>query len=438
MPYYRSVRPGNTLPVTAYLVPSGAEFSPPTSVVISGDHDISWRTKEPLAALVETLERETVEPYSWFIDRKKLAVRAFEKDPRFDPSLIREDKGHHWDRREWSFNGGLNFDWISSGGARVRFTNSALDGGSGYLIPPAPPTDLGSQAAIWYGRMAPVVGEFSLSTFLGELREGLPKLIPSIISRAHFARAAGNDYLNVEFGWKPLLDDLRKIAEILLSASYGLYKPLGAYHRRRELQPVKTFSRTDVSNSLGFQMWGNYLSGLNLIPSSITPTQATRFDIWGQHIVKSELTRWYEGEFTYIPKASFDPKNYFDRLETLLDPELTPSALWELTPWSWLTDWFFQIGGAISAMEAGMSNRILSSYFYAMEEYKSSTELLVTSWRVRSGSSPNLPIRYSQKSTLHTKRRIRGNPFGFTGTSQSPLSVEQSAILGALGLKKIR
>jgi hypothetical protein len=263
-------------------------------------------------------------------------------------------------------------------------------------------------------------------------------LLPDIISKANFARSVGNDYLNVEFGWKPLLDDLRKLAEILLSASYGLYKPLGAYHRRRELRPVKTYSRDDLLNSPSQLVSGNYLSGLDLIPSSVPTFGNTLFDVSGQLIRKSTLTRWYEGEFVYIPKASFDPKSYLDRLDTLMDTGITPAVLWELAPWSWLTDWFFQIGGAISAMEAGMSNRILSTYFYAMEEYEASVELVVTNWRLRSGTSPLLPKWYRQRSAIHTKRRIRGNPFGFTGTSSSPLSVEQSAILGALGLKKTR
>jgi len=288
--------------------------------------------------------------------------------------------------------------------------------------------------------MAPGVTEFSLSAFLGELHEGLPRFIPDLVSRANFARSVGSDYLNIEFGWKPLLDDLRKLAEILTSASYGLYRPLGAYHRKRGLDPVETFTRQDLTNSPAQVVGGNFLRELNLIPSNDIPVGTTLVDVLGGHIVeRSKLTRWYEGEFVYIPKASFDPKNFLDRVDTLMDPKITPSALWELAPWSWLTDWFFQIGGAISAMEAGMSNRVLSTYFYAMEEFQSSVELLSTRMRMRSGTAPDgLPTYYRQKSTLHVKRRIRGNPFGFTGTSSSPLSVEQSAILGALGLTKTR
>jgi hypothetical protein len=373
------------------------------------------------------------------LDRKALAVRAFREDPRFDPSLIREDTGHPWENRKWNFTGGLNFDWGAAAGTTVRFSGSALQSAANdFINPPTSSSDLESQAAVWYGRMAPVVGEFSLSTFLGELREGLPRLLPDIIRRANFARAAGSDYLNVEFGFKPLVDDLRNIAEILMSASYGLYRPLGAYHRQRAAQPIITFDRVELSNSAGYVATGDYLQTLSGIPSSTPMTTERIFDIWGSTVRRSTLKRWFEGEFVYIPKASFDPKNFFDRYETLMKVELTPSVLWELSPWSWLFDWFLQIGGAISAMEAGMDNRVLSTYYYAMEEFTSSVSLSVHMFRLRSGSSPALPSLYLQKSELHTKRRIRGNPFGFTGVSSNPLSLEQSAILGALGLTKTR
>lgn len=440
MPYFRCVRHEGTIPVTGIVTSTGANYSTPYSVVSKGSHDISFRTREPSGDLVETIDRSTIEPYSWFMDNQKLKVRALQKnEARFDPSLFREDRGHAWDNRKWLFTGGLDFTWRSTGGTNIRYSGTAIQTSLGKgLIPPPPPTDLESQAAVWYGRMAPVVGEFSLSTFLGELREGLPRLLPDIISRANFARSAGSDYLNVQFGWEPLLSDLRKLTEILLSASYGMYKPLGAYHRRRDLRPVTTWSRTDLSNSRATLQTGNYLSGLNLIPSDVSGAGTTLFDVWGAVTEKTSLTRWYEGEFVYIPKASFDPSNYLDRVETLLDPGITPAVLWELTPWSWLTDWFLQIGGAISAMEAGIDNRILSTYFYAMEEFTSSTEITVTRMRLRSGTSPALPSFYRQRSEFHQKRRVRGNPFGFTGVSSSPLNVGQLGILGALGLTKTR
>lgn len=52
------------------------------------------------------------------------------------------------------------------------------------------------------------------ATFLGELREGIPKLIGSSLfkSRLRDLRSVGDEYLNVQFGWKPFVKDLQKFA----------------------------------------------------------------------------------------------------------------------------------------------------------------------------------------------------------------------------------
>jgi hypothetical protein len=60
-----------------------------------------------------------------------------------------------------------------------------------------------------------------LATTLGELRsEGLPSLILSRTWRERLlnCRNAGHEYLNVEFGWKPLLNEIQTLAHIIRNA----------------------------------------------------------------------------------------------------------------------------------------------------------------------------------------------------------------------------
>jgi hypothetical protein len=158
----------------------------------------------------------------------------------------------------------------------------------------------------------------------------------------------------------------------------------------------------------------------------------------GKSVQKTALKQWCEGEFVYIPKAGFDPSKFLDRYETLVSVDITPAVLWELAPWSWLVDWATQIGAQLSAMEAGLSNRVLSTYFYGMEEATASlkTDVLVTgnqSGRVHQG-----PQFMRTEMHRRRRRRIRANPFGYTGNPNTALSGSQMAILGALGLTRLR
>jgi hypothetical protein len=407
---------------------------------------MSFRTKEPVGDSVTTIPINTAEPYSWFIDLQNLKRTAAEKGG-FDMSTFTQDRGHVWENEKFEYTyPPVSFSVAEPNGSvyqnaiLTRFVG-APSAYSGFYIPAS---DLGNWAALQYGRMAPSVSEFSLAAFTGELREGLPRLTSDFLrSRLKDIRGVGSDYLNVKFGWEPLLADLQKLALNLLSASYGLFRPFGASHRRRVSSIPDEFIRWESSESaaqmgVGFTTEFPYL---NPPPSSFTPLSTPR--VVGRALAtrKTVISRSIEGEFVYIPKAGFNPDKYMDRLETLMSVDITPSVLWQLTPWSWLVDWFNDIGGSISSMEAATSNRVLSTYLYAMETTHTTVHRQWTGMKRDNPSFVGLyygPDRIVQRNTYVRKRRIRANPFGFTGTPNAALSSDQKAILGALGLTKIK
>jgi hypothetical protein len=106
-----------------------------------------------------------------------------------------------------------------------------------------------------------------------------------------------------------------------------------------------------------------------------------------------------------------------------LDLEL----LWELAPWTWLSDWFVNIGDILSLNAAISTNDQVLQYAYLMHEtqvsYKYSHSGVILA------EKPTGPI--SSLITQRKQERVRATPYGF-GVNLNGLSPEQIAILAAL------
>jgi hypothetical protein len=249
----------------------------------------------------------------------------------------------------------------------------------------------------------------------------------------------GSDYLNIQFGWMPLLNDLRGIATALIRASHGLYQPAGATHRKRTEKPTELNLFGSQANSPVAIAAGNYSDPVALrgTGTGIITDHFIRADI--QTHITAVRSRWFEGEFVYIPEAGFDATKYEDRLATLFKTDITPSDLWQLAPWSWLVDYFVDIGGALEATEVAMSNRTLSTYAYAMEKIEQTKSVVLTNIRGESGSKIySGPSRHMSLWNSTSYRRIRANPFGFIPNPEVNLNEGQLGILGALGLTRLK
>jgi len=403
-----------------------------------GSVETGFRTRPPSEGIVTTIPNSVADPYTVFQDlqtwKQRIAVNS-----GFDASAFRMDRGHPWDLMKYEMSGDP-WSFTSKGGrryinARPQMFPAGIDTGFDLAIPR---TDLSSYGAIQYGSASPLSDRFSFSAFTGELREGLPKFTSEIMrSRSKHIRGVGGDYLNAQFGWIPLLNDLRGIATALVNASYGLYQPAGATHRKRNERPTelirsRTFSQDPVAIALG--NYGDPSLLKDTKGTGVTTDSFLRAD--GSSTIRAYRKRWFEGEFVYIPEAGFDATKYEDRLTTLFKTDITPSDLWQLAPWSWLVDWTTDIGGALEAAEAATSDRILSTYAYAMESIEQEIIAVLYNIRGETGGYYAGPPRVVTTWKTTSYRRIRANPFGFTPNPSVNLSPGQLGILGALGLKK--
>jgi hypothetical protein len=111
----------------------------------------------------------------------------------------------------------------------------------------------------------------------------------------------------------------------------------------------------------------------------------------------------------------------------------SPSDAWELLPFSWLSDYFFNGGNAIRHLTLQSSEGAAQVYGYVMCQTEVTTSYVWTGL-LREGDIPKpRSITAVVKKTI--KQRARVSPFGvhFTGVDLTP---RQLAILAALGIAK--
>lgn len=291
-------------------------------------------------------------------------------------------------------------------------------------------------------RCNPINPASNLGTSLAEsVREGIPTL-PGIKlwrDKTKFLRGLGSEYLNYQFGWAPLQNEVHSV----VSAARTHRDLLQQYHRGEGSDTHRTyrFPSDRTSTSLELEHPDSW-SGL---PFRVI-TGGSR-----QVFLVRETKKWFEGVFTYGLPSSTDSwrkaLGYGSDADHLFGLALTPDVLWELTPWSWAIDWFSNAGEVINNVTAfGLAGLVLR-YGYMMEE---SIERIFAS-----GTGPSLPVVTLNKQTeginlsepvsagsyqcgveTVTKRRVPASPFGFS-VGWEGLSPTQLAITAALGITRL-
>jgi hypothetical protein len=399
------------------------------------------------AVTVQEVPETVADPYGYFLTsgrdhkwEKALKARGM------DVSSMEPDRGHSFKLESWLRSRGVSYTETYAVNGVYSFENVWHPTDFAYASSTAD-----TSAKEYWGKAAPRSEVFDAGVFAGELREGLPKLVPELLKgKAGFFKSAGSDYLNVQFGWKPFLSDLQNAARALSEATQWVTTPIGPIHRTRgrklDIAPVSVNTggwglngpvmghfpsfissqeRTAIFDSLGTDRRDSVAGGINQ---------------WflGSKVHLQEKQTWFEGNFFLLPKVGFDPSNFLDRLTALVDTNITPSTLWELAPWSWLVDWFSHVGDSLSLAETLADDRVHAQYAYGMETYKS-----FSYWDGRFAaygngyvhSGPTFP---SGSSELYIrKERVRANPYGFIAGGKASLNEGQNAILLALGLTKI-
>jgi len=400
------------------------------------------------AVMVEEVPEYIADPYGYFLtSARDTKWESAIKARGMDVSSMEPDRGHAFKSERWQRTGGIDFTETYAVNTAYSFKNVWTSPAFAYAGSTADAT-----SKLLWSRAAPRSEVFDAAVFAGELREGLPRLVPELLKgKANFFKSAGSDYLNVQFGWKPFLNDLQNAARALADATSWVTKPIGPIHRSRgtkvEIAPVSVAS--PVQGMQVAPTWG-YLPAFLTVAEQREIHRVLGYDysksggggvnqsFTGNRVHLQERTTWFEGNFFLLPKVGFDPQNFYDRLTALVDLNVTPSTLWELAPWSWLVDWFSHVGDSLTLAEQLADDRVHAQYAYGMETYRSFSFYdgkfsFRNNGYVHSGST----FQDGCSELYIRKERVRANPFGFIAGGTAALNEGQNAILLALGLTKI-
>ena len=300
-------------------------------------------------------------------------------------------------------------------------------------------SDLDELGTTAISEVAPTNPASNLATLLGEVKkDGIPS-IPGILTwkkRTEIAKAAGSEYLNYQFGWRPLVEEVLSVGSAARHSRDLIHQ-----HRRDEGRNVRrgfdfgtdtsTTEKTAGVNQHAL-LFSEDSSGGNidgLFQSSGTGNLLT---------TREEISsrKWFSGAFTYALPSRTDSfrrmLGYGSEADKLFGITITPEVLWELTPWSWAVDWFTNAGDVISNVtQFGLAGLVMR-YGYMMEEHSLIRTNTLSRMALKGQEASACAPSTSQQIS---KARRPANPFGFgfTGVDLSPTQV---AITIALGLTR--
>jgi hypothetical protein len=270
---------------------------------------------------------------------------------------------------------------------------------------------LNGWGATCIARCAPTNPLADAGTFLGELRQ-----IPKIPGRDFYKsglKGSGGEYLNVVFGWMPAWRDIKSFREANAKAD-------------EFLKNLETHSGKDIHREY------TLLDTRDVTETTISANASSTLDLPGNPYRKNPLRRttvttervWFSGVFRYLYQRTPEQKEFFRRIQDARDVyglDLSVEVAWNLLPYSWLADWYGNIGDVAHNLTRFSQDGLTMRYGYIMRHKR--IEYIYT-------YGPS-----SFTTVAEVKQRRRASPFGF-GVNLANLSDRQWAILAALGQQK--
>lgn len=307
--------------------------------------------------------------------------------------------------------------------------------------------DVSSYGATAWNRFKPGRSSADLGVFLGEFRE-VPRMLKGTAARFYdlFRMRFGKrprgklkkfaeDWLNVQFGWKPFLKDLVAFYETTTKLDKivrFIRNNQGKAIKRTGIVKAENVDEVLADYQLNYNIPAQRSSG-EIVFGGFQPVYIFCDSATNMGSVRTvrltETKVWFEGQFKFwtrdLPESGVDLK----LLSKIFGLKLDPILVWNLIPWSWLVDWYSNVGDVISNLcSPGYADNLVATYAYLMGSKESRVRRYITYT-----SSPALKIE--RDVVISRKTRRKASPFGFSLDSES-FSARQWSILAALGITK--
>lgn len=301
-----------------------------------------------------------------------------------------------------------------------------------------PSTEAWEEAA--YKRTRPKIQKADGAVFAAEARD-IPRMLKNVSRNFHdiWKEMGGqhtrimkrdriaDDFLNHQFGWLPFVNDMRKFYSTYQNASAAkaqLTARNDKWTRRRVLLDRST-NRTVLYQGPGMQV----VPAGDIIGTLFRTGSSPYYDITQE--IESNVNavgsyRYYRPEFDASMPDYNSAWNSVQRDLTLYGVRVTPSNVYNATPWTWLVDWFTGFGDNVDKMSAIISDGLVAKYLYVMRHVTTRVTLKqrLPFW------NGDVTLEWSYNVDAKVRREAPG-PYGF-GLSWQNLSPRQLAILAAL------
>lgn len=296
--------------------------------------------------------------------------------------------------------------------------------------------DTGTYGATAWNRFRPDRPKHSLGQALVESKQ-IPSMLKQTAGQFAYAwkhmggrrflkntpKRVADEFLNTQFGWTPFLGDLRslrqlidktdKTAENFKRNNNQWVRRAGTVTTESAAEIVKQSTTTSAHRPARLYPW--------------TPASGDTGSYTVEYIRDKKV--WFTARYKYYIPELNTPNWKSYAIRHMYGLRLTPTLIYELTPWSWLIDWFSNIGDVLANAEATIDDGLVSKYAYTMSQ--TTSRFVVTS------TINGLGLAHAWEFATSLKHRGTALPYSF-GYSNVDLSEWQMAILGALGISRLR
>lgn len=274
----------------------------------------------------------------------------------------------------------------------------------------------------------PTRPDFSLARAVLELRD-FPRLITHAASLRAGKAGVGDSYLSFQFGYAPLVADLKKCARAIINSDKAIRQFVRDSGRlvRRSANLADTTSN-EVSYSSLTTTFVQYERSFFLELGSyrletVESTTARAFALW------EYFASDHNGAIAMHQSA-------VKRADHFLGLKLTPQVLWQVTPWTWMIDWFLNVSNLLGyQQEVADYSLAMRRSGYVVERSRRMTA--VQEFRYRNGAGVRTPWMQAV-CTSNSKIQIRRpglSPYGLVKPWDG-LNPFQISIAAALGLQR--